>query len=169
MITADYLKAHLGLEPLPHEGGYFAETYRASGQLPADLLPAACGGPRSPSTAIYYLLTPDTFSALHRLPGDEVYHFYLGDPIDLLILHPDGKGELRRLGQDLPAGMSLQTVVPGGTFQGSRLVPGGTYALLGTTMAPGFDFADFQAGDRDQLLAAYPAFSEEIRARTAPG
>ena len=166
MISAAFLKEHLGLEPLPEEGGYFAETYRSPVSLAADCLPHTYADPRSLATAIYYLLTPDTFSALHRLPGDEVYHFYLGDPVELVLLRPDGQGEVVALGHDLAAGMQVQAVAPGGVWQGSRLVDGGRFALLGTTMAPGFAFDDFQLADRTALLSAYPAFAAHIRALT---
>jgi len=162
MITVDYLMAHLGLEPLPEEGGYFAETYRSPMQIPGECLPLRYTDSRPCATAIYYLLTPDTFSALHRLPGDEIYHVYLGDPVDLLLLHPDGRGEVVTLGQDLEAGMRLQTVAPGGAWQGSRLRDGGHFALLGTTMAPGFAFEDFQLARREALLQTYPAFADWI-------
>ena len=162
MITVDYLKDQLGLAPLPEEGGFFAETYRSPVQIPADCLPRRYTGSRSAGTAIYYLLTPDTFSALHRLPGDEIYHFYLGDPVDLFLLSTDGRGEVITLGQDLEVGMQLQTVAPGGAWQGSRLRDAGRFALLGTTMAPGFAFEDFELGDREALLREYPAFTDWI-------
>jgi uncharacterized protein len=162
-VNADAIKRLLGLEPLPLEGGYYVQTYRSDVALPASALPEPYEGSRRISTAIYYLLTPDTFSALHRLAGDEVYHFYLGDPVELLVLRPDGGGEVVRLGQDLEAGMRVQTVVSGGCWQGSRLAAGGDCALLGTTMAPGFDWQDFEAGDGDGLCSEYPDFEREIR------
>ena len=162
MITVDFLMAHLGLVPLPVEGGFFVQTYQSSLRIPRQSLPGLYPADRSIATAIYYLLTPDTFSALHRLPGDEIYHVYLGDPVDLLLLHPDGRGEVLTLGQDLEAGMRLQTVAPGGTWQGSRLRDGGRFALLGTTMAPGFAVEDFELGKRETLLDVYPAFADEI-------
>ncbi len=165
-MTVEALKQLLGLEPLPGEGGYYAETYRAALRLPAEALPPVYAGARNLATAIFYLLTPDTFSALHRLPGDEVYHCYLGDPVELLQLHADGSGTVTVLGRDLAAGMKLQHVVPGGCWQGSRLAEGGAWALLGTTMAPGFAFEDFEAADRDALLARYPAFADWITALT---
>lgn len=161
-MNADELKRHLGLEPLPVEGGYYNQTYRSDIALPETALPERFKGPHSVSTAIYFLLTPDTFSAMHRLPGDEVYHFYLGDPVELLTLAPDGSGEVVHLGQDLEAGMCLQTVVPGGCWQGSHLTEGGDYALLGTTMAPGFEWQDFEAGDGSALAIQYPEFHDRI-------
>lgn len=159
----------LGLEPLPGEGGRYVETYRSPIDLPASTLPSAFGDPRSLSTAIYFLHTPDTRSLFHRLPGDEVYHHYLGDPLDLWILQPDRRGTHAVLGPDLHGGMRPQRVVPGGCWQGSRLAPGGFhgYALIGTTMAPGFSFDDLEIGGRDALLAAYPDWAEAIEALTA--
>ena len=145
MLTAKQVQELFKLQPLQPEGGYFAETYR------------------SPlSTAIYYMLTPDTFSAMHRLKGDEIYHFYLGDPVEMLMLKPDGSAEALLLGQNVTAGMRVQHTVPGGTWQGSRLASGGKFALMGTTMAPGFDPKDYEAGHRDALSAQYPAYAPLI-------
>ncbi len=161
-MNAEELKRHLGLEPLPIEGGYYTQTYRSDIALSESALPERFGGGHRASTAIYFLLTPDTFSAMHRLPGDEVYHFYLGDPVELLVLAPDGRGQVVRLGQDLEAGMCVQAVVPGGCWQGSRLADGGELGLLGTTMAPGFEWQDFEAGDGGALAAQYPDFRDRI-------
>jgi predicted cupin superfamily sugar epimerase len=166
MLTAAEVMALLDLRPLPVEGGYYRETYRSAVTLPAAALPPRYGGGRCAGTAIYYLLTPDTFSALHRLPADEVFHFYLGDPVEMLQLSPDGGGRVVTLGHDLCAGQSPQVVVPAGAWQGSRLADGGRFALLGTTMAPGFDFADYEPGDRAALLTQYPAFAGLIRRLT---
>lgn len=175
-MTAEAIIACLGLRPLPIEGGYYAETYRAPETLAAAALPPRYPGPRSLSTSIYYLLTPTTCSILHRLRGDEVYHFYLGDPVELVLLFgdsdgdgdgaPSGRGERRILGPDLRRGERPQAVVPAGTWQGSRLVAGGRVALLGTTMAPGFDPGDFEAGERGALLRSHPGFRREIEALT---
>jgi predicted cupin superfamily sugar epimerase len=165
MPTAQEIIELLRLQPLPHEGGYYRETYRSDDQLPAATLPRY-GQDKAAGTAIFYLLTPETFSALHRLPTDEVFHFYLGDAVEMLHLYPDGRGQTVTLGPDLFAGQSPQVVVPRGVWQGSRLVPGGSYALLGTTMAPGFDFTDYEAGERDALAAQYPAFADWIRQLT---
>jgi predicted cupin superfamily sugar epimerase len=164
MSTADELVRLMHLQPLPREGGWYRETYRSSLQLPANLLTSRYSAARSVSTAIYYLLTPDTFSALHRLPTDEVFHFYFGDPVEMLQLGPtpqDG-GRIITLGSDILAGQQVQTVVPAGVWQGSVLRAGGAFALMGTTMAPGFDFADYEAADRDALIAAFPDFARRI-------
>ena len=162
----------LDLKPHPAEGGFFRETYRSDATLPADPGEArASGAPaRSLATAIYYLLTPDTWSALHRLPSDEIFHFYLGDPVEMLLLRPEGTGATVLLGSDLVAGMRPQLVVPRGVWQGARLREGGRWALLGTTVAPGFEYADYETGARGDLLAAYPAHAPMIVAltRTAP-
>ena len=162
-MTAEEVIALLGLEPLPREGGFYAETYRSPRKGNDG---SASGKPRSLATAIYYLLTPSAFSALHRLPADEVYHFYCGDPVEMLLLGPDGSGETVILGSDLAAGQRPQRVVEAGVWQGSRLVPGGAWALLGTTMAPGFAPEDFEPGDRSELIRRYPGFSEHIVALT---
>jgi predicted cupin superfamily sugar epimerase len=143
----------LDLRPLPGEGGLFRETYRSR---------AFVEGNRSLATAIYYLLTPDHVSLMHRVRGDEVFHFYLGDPVEMLQLRADGNGDVFVLGTDLAAGMRPQLVVPGGVWQGAALRAGGTFALLGTTMSPGFDVADFELGDRAALTSKFAAFTKEI-------
>jgi predicted cupin superfamily sugar epimerase len=166
VLTVEQLKALLNLRPLAMEGGYFAETYRSPEEIPAAALPARYRGSKPFGTAIYFLLTPDTFSALHRLATDEIYHFYLGDPVEILQLRPDGSGRIVVLGHDLTAGMHPQLTVPKETWQGARLRPGGAFALMGTTMAPGFDFGDFEAGRKAALLAEYPGFEDVILSLT---
>jgi predicted cupin superfamily sugar epimerase len=165
-MDADQIQALLHLQPLSVEGGFFTESYRSAETIPAEALPGRYGGPRPHSTAIYFLLTPDTCSRLHRLRTDEVWHFYLGDPVELLQLAPAGSGQVVLIGADLEAGQRPQVVVPRGTWMGARLQPGGRFALLGTTMAPGFDPADFEAGEREALLQSYPEFSSLIVALT---
>jgi predicted cupin superfamily sugar epimerase len=160
MTTPDEIIRLLQLTPHPEEGGYFRETYRSHGNFHPG---PPFEGDRSWSTAIYYLLTAESFSAMHRLPGDELFHFYLGDPVEMLELLPRGEGRVTTLGPDLRT-MRLQHLVPGGIWQGSRLAAGGTWALLGTTMAPGFDFADYEHGDAG-LMASHPEFRAMIAAR----
>jgi predicted cupin superfamily sugar epimerase len=167
MLTAEQVIAVLGLQPLPLEGGFYRETYRSADQLPAGSLPCY-GRSKVACTAIYYLLTSDTCSALHRLPTDEIFHFYVGDPVRMLQLFPDGRGHLITLGPDLVAGQAPQVVVSRGVWQGSLLNPGGAFALLGTTMAPGFDFDDYEPGDREVLIRQYPTFRDWIERLTAP-
>lgn len=166
-ITAQEVIDILGLEPHPEEGGYFSETHRSGERFDAAHLPARYGAPRCHSTAIYYLLTPDTYSHMHRLETDEVFHFYLGDPCEMVQLHPDGSGEVLVLGPDLLAGQRPQVVVPCGSWQGMRLLPGGAFGLMGCTVAPGFEFADYAHGLREPLMQQYPDFMDNIRSLTA--
>jgi predicted cupin superfamily sugar epimerase len=162
MFTVAEIIAKLQLEAHPMEGGYYRETYRSTEEIAASALPSRYQGSRSHSTAIYYLLTPEGFSAMHRLSTDEVFHFYLGDPVEMLQLLPDGSGKVIKLGADITAGENPQLVVPRGVWQGSQLIPGGNFALLGATVAPGFDFADYEAGLRDALSESYPDFKHLI-------
>lgn len=166
MVSVDQIRQILNLQPHPAEGGFFAETYRSKECIPAGLFPLHHNGVRSVSTAIYYLLTPESCSTMHRLPTDEIFHFYMGDPVEMLQLFPDRSGRVITLGANILDGMRPQVVVPGSTWQGARLRPGGSFALLGTTMAPGFDYADYEAGLRHELLDAYPRFREMIEALT---
>jgi uncharacterized protein len=166
MMNAAKIRDLLKMQPLPIEGGYFAETYRSGVMIPKGVLPAGYQGDRSVATAIYYLLTPDTFSALHRLRGDEIFHFYLGDPVEMLELYAGGTGSITVLGKDIGLGQKLQHVVTAGVWQGCRLSAGGEYALLGTTVSPGFDYEDYETGPRDELTARYPSFKEKIEALT---
>ena len=165
-MDIENLKRTLNLKPLPEEGGFYAETYRSNETLARGALPHRYAGDRHLGTAIYFLLTPGTFSAMHRLASDETYHFYLGDPVELLCLRENGSGETVTIGTEFERGMRPQFTVSRGTWQGSRLRPGGEFALLGTTMAPGFEFADFELGDRPTLSERYPQFSEMIRQLT---
>jgi predicted cupin superfamily sugar epimerase len=166
-MTAEEIIALLKLKPHPKEGGFFAETYRAEEEIPRGVLPQRYTGLRAFGTCIYYLLTPATFSAMHRLQSDEIFHFYLGDPIEMLQLLPGGTGQTVVLGSDLRAGMQPQVIVTRGVWQGSRLVAGGKFALLGCTVAPGFDFADYEHGRREDLIRSHPQFREKIVALTA--
>jgi hypothetical protein len=167
MTAEDVIRA-LSLVPLPGEGGYYRETWRAPDTLSASALDARYGRDKPAGTAIYYLITDrfDGFSAFHRLPTDEVFHFYLGDPVEQWRLHDGGRVERVVLGHDLLGGHVVQTVAPRGAWQGSRLCPGGRFALLGTTMAPGFDPQDYEHGDRAMLLARYPDAREVVLALT---
>ncbi|MFD5696787.1 cupin domain-containing protein [Streptomyces lasiicapitis] len=161
-VTAEELAARYGLEPLPFEGGRFRQTWVGPPGPPgaADARDAA---PHPAGTAIIMLLTATAgdFSAMHRLPTDEVWHFYQGDPLDLLLLWPDGRDELRILGDG--DGEEFQLVVPAGTWMGARVRNGGEWSLFGTTMAPGFLESDYEGGDPDELAARYPQQAELIR------
>ena len=162
MITAEDVIKKLGLKPLPEEGGYFKETYRSPGALPARTLGIDGNGERVVSTAIYYLLVPTSFSALHRLKSDEIFHFYSGDPVEMIQIDPDGNLKQFIIGPDIFKGHTPQVVVPAGTWQASRLKPGGQWALLGTTVAPGFEFEDFEMGDQDKMSDRFPQHRTEI-------
>lgn len=156
----------LNLEPLPLEGGYFRRTYESQEWVEAGESGGRQRSRRRVATAIYYLITQEAFSAMHRLASDEIFHFYLGDPVEMLKLYPDGTGEIVMIGADLRAGMSPQVVVPRGVWQGSRLAPGGRFALLGTTVAPGFEYEDYEHGDREALTRQYPAYRAVIESLT---
>lgn len=162
MLSASDIIRFLNLKPLPQEGGFYNEVYRADEHIGEDCLPDRYSGKRSFCTAIYYLLTPDVFSALHRLPSDELFHFYLGDPVNMVNLFPDGSGKMITLGTDIAAGESLFVNVPKGVWQGCSLKKGGSFALLGVTVSPGFEFIDYEHGTRDGLLKEYPQFQETI-------
>jgi predicted cupin superfamily sugar epimerase len=166
MLTAEQVIQRLKLVPLTIEGGYFRETYRSELVVPAIALPGDYGGARNVSTAIYYLLTPDTFSAIHIVKSDEAFHFYAGDAVEMLQLWPDGSARVVIISNDLAAGHEPQLVVPAGVWQGCRLVRGGEWALMGCTVSPGFDYADFALADRRELIATYPAFAEMISTMT---
>jgi len=168
MIFVDEIIERLGMQLHPEEGGYFVQTYKSEEVILKDGLPGRYPSERAFGTAIFYLLTPDTFSALHRLTSDEIFHFYLGDAVTMLQLHPDGSSKVVTLGQDIRGGQELQVVVPRGTWQGSFLNEGGEFALLGCTVAPGFEYEDYEAGSREALVERYPEAREMI-VRLTPG
>jgi uncharacterized protein len=165
-VTAEELIASLSLQPHPKEGGFFRETYRSVESCAKPHLPPRYSSDRSFGTAIYYLLTPSSISAMHRLASDEIFHFYLGDPVRMLQLGPGSQSRELTLGTDLNSGHQMQVVVPRGVWQGSLLAEGGRFALLGCTVAPGFDYADYEHGKRDELVAQYPAFAKLIEQLT---
>ncbi len=166
-MTAEDLKKLLGLQPHPREGGWYVRTYEAAELIAAEAFSdARYAGARLTGTAIYYLLEPETFSEMHRLQSDEVFHFYAGDAVEMLQLRKGGTGATIVIGNDLLRGQRPQAVVERGVWQGSRLVKGGRWALLGCTVSPGFEFEDYESGDRAQLCAGWPDFAEEIRALT---
>jgi len=153
MHTPETIIRMLALQPHPLEGGYFRETFRDAH-----------------GTAIYYLLTGPGVSEMHALPGAEVYHFYSGDPLETLLLKPDGTGEIVRLGSDVAAGQRPQLVIPGGVWQGSTRIRGPHgYSLIGATMAPGFAYVDYVRGTRNELSDGWPEFADAIAQRTPNG
>ncbi|MHC4103369.1 MAG: cupin domain-containing protein [Planctomycetota bacterium] len=156
MTTAEEIIKFFGMRPLEREGGYYVQTYRASEKIPHASLPVRYTGERTFATAILYLLTPDTVSNLHRLISDEVWHFYFGDSVTMLNLYPDSSSKVIDLGSDMTKGQCVQVTVPKGTWQGAFLKHGGKFALMGTTMAPGFELDDFELAKRAELLELYP-------------
>jgi uncharacterized protein len=151
-MTADEIKQLLGLAPHPREGGWFVQTWRSEEVIPQGALPERYQSARHAGTCIYYLLEPETFSEMHRLTSDEIFHFYSGDPVEVLQIAPDGSAKRVVLGSDLAAGQHVQLVVPKSVWQGSRLVAGGSVALLGCSVSPGFEYADYEIGSREALL-----------------
>jgi predicted cupin superfamily sugar epimerase len=169
--SADDLISLYGFEPLPVEGGVFRQTYRSDDVLPAAGLPPRYCRDKPAGTAILYLFTADvdSFSAMHCLPTDEIYHFYLGDAVEMLQLYQDGRCERIILGQDVLAGQRVQHVAPRDVWMGSHLLEGGEWALVGTTMAPGFTPDDYEGGERAALIHQYPDAAELIIRLTRPG
>ena len=155
----DQLIVHLGLEPLPLEGGLFRQTW--VGEIRDG---------RPVGTAIVVLLAADGghFSALHRLPIDEVWYFQSGDPIELLLLEPGTPGRVVTMGPGVLNGHELQVVVPAGTWMGARVAPDGDWGLFATSMAPGFLPSDYDPGDAEALIGEWPSHAERIRALTRP-
>jgi hypothetical protein len=148
-VSADEIVRALRLQPHPKEKGFFRETYRSEH-----------------STAIYFLLTSDGFSEMHCLRSDEILHFYAGSPADMLQLYEDGSGKVIRLGSNLALGEQPQIVVPRGTWQGMRTA--GDFTFFGCTVAPPFQYTDYESGDRTELIARYSQFKDLITLLTNP-
>ena len=151
----------LSLQPHP-EGGYYARTYESDLRLTKESLPSEFNGDRLVSTAIYFLLPGNQYSAFHRIKSDELWHYYDGCGLCICVIHPDGRGEQLWLGKDMDRGFSFQHVVPAGSWFASKPVKVDDFTLCGCTVAPGFDFADFEMADRDTLLNAYPQHKKWI-------
>lgn len=158
MLTAQQLINRYQLQPHP-EGGYYLQTYCSTEKIAADALPDRFAGDRYYSTAIYFLLEGKQFSAFHRIQSDELWHFYTGNGLHIYVIHPDGRGEVLKLGSDIQNGYSFQQVVPAGCWFASRPLDENGFSFVGCTVAPGFDFADFEMGKKEELLKAYPAYS----------
>lgn len=153
--------ARLGLAPHP-EGGWFRETYRAVETIPAAGLPERFTGDRSFSTAIYFLLESGQFSALHRIKSDELWFFHAGAPLSIHCLTVDGQHRALTLGPNPNRDEGLQAIVPAGSWFGAQPLAADSFSLVSCTVAPGFDFADFEMGSRDELLALFPQQREII-------
>jgi predicted cupin superfamily sugar epimerase len=156
---------HLDLESHP-EGGYYRETYRSDESVPKEGLPDRFDGPRNMAALIYFLLPAESFSALHRIRQDEIWHFYAGDPITLHQIAPDGSYATQTLGRVVTEGQQLHTVVPAETWFGATVDADDGYGLAGSTTAPAFEFADFELADREALVKAFPQHAGVIERLT---
>jgi predicted cupin superfamily sugar epimerase len=154
-LTAKTLIDNFNLLPHP-EGGYYRETYRSSELISQTGLPARFPGERAFATAIYFLLETGNFSAFHRIKSEECWHFYAGDALHVHAIHPDGQYELIKLGNDIEKGETFQAVIPLGAWFASETAAGGNFSFVGCTVAPGFDFADFELAKREELSALFP-------------
>ncbi|HAS92661.1 MAG TPA: hypothetical protein DCS12_10675 [Clostridiales bacterium] len=154
----------LELVPLEGEEGLYFEAYRSEEFVDKNSLPQRYGAERCFYTSIYYLITTENYSHLHKVKSDEIFHFYLGDPVEMLNLFPDGSFKKIILGQNILGGEKLQYLVPLDVWQGARLKKGGSFALLGTTVSPGFEFEDFisAAKYRDEIMQKYVNIKSQI-------
>lgn len=153
----------LGLIAHP-EGGYFKETYRSDGEIEKEALPERYTGNRSFSTAIYFLLKGNEFSAFHRIASDEIWHFYAGSSVTIHMILPDGKLKQVIVGPDIEKGECFQGIIPAGAWFGARVNEPDNFTLVGCTVAPGFDFADFELGKEKELKELFPQHTELIKA-----
>ena len=158
--TAESWVAALSLLPHP-EGGYFKETYRSTDTIPKGVFSDRFAGPRNVSTGIYYLLEKGHFSAFHRIRSDEMWHFYAGGALDLHMLDAQGH-HMVRIGRDVTQGEKLQFVVPAGTWFAATPAHGSAFSLLGCTVSPGFDFADFEMAGARELRQQYPRHADIV-------
>lgn len=154
-MNAAYFIEALNLRPHP-EGGWFKETYRSDEVILQNHLPGRFSGSRNFSTAIYFLLEGKSFSAFHRIQSDELWHFYSGSGITVYVIMPGGESQILKLGHDIRAGEQMQAVVKAGCWFASEVTKVDSFSLAGCTVAPGFDFADFELAKRDELLKLFP-------------
>jgi predicted cupin superfamily sugar epimerase len=161
-LTAQQLIDRYNLLPHP-EGGYYKETYRSAEIITEDALPARFPGDRCFATAIYFLLEEGNFSAFHRIKSDECWHFYAGDPLNIYMIDKDGSLHTICLGNDISNGQCFQFVVPAGYWFASEPAENSTYSFVGCTVAPGFDFTDFEMAKAGTLIAVYPQYADLIR------
>lgn len=171
MPNAQAIKDWLKLAPNPQEGGFLANVYQSPITIPGKVLEKfpPTDPPRSICGAIYYFLEWPGRSVMHRVTGDMLYHFYAGDPVQMLLLHPEASpvhAEVCTFGNNLALHQSPMKVIPGGTWLGSRLMLGGSWALMGVSLAPGFDPVDYSIGKRDELIKGYPEQADLIRQLT---
>ncbi len=165
MLSSAQVIEILKLHPLPIEGGYFGVTYTSDERLPASVLPPRYKADRDLGGAIYYLETSEQFSSMHRLPTDEIYYYHFGDPVEMLLLSPQGDTQRLLLGMDLLNDQRPQILVPRFWWQGSRPLPDGDYgySLLSTSMAPGYHPNDPEFASREELIMKYPDEEKMIK------
>jgi len=168
MYSSDEWIRLLDLKPHP-EGGYYRETYRSPERTDTCCLPSGFKGCRSIATAIYYLLRAGEISAFHRIRSDEIWHHYAGEPLELHMLLEDGEYTIVKLGMELSKGELPQLVIPAYTWFGASTPDGVSYSLVGCTVAPGFDFRDFELGQEDDLLRRFPQHTRAISMLTRDG
>jgi len=148
------------------EGGHYKEVYRSKEIISTVGLPARFNGQRPFSTAIYFLMEDNQFSAFHRIKSDECWHFYTGIGLHIYVLYSEGRGEMLKLGDDLGNGYSFQQIVPAGCWFAAKPVHDNGFSFVGCTVAPGFDFADFELAKKEKLVNEYPRYSEWINMLT---
>ncbi len=165
MRDLQYWIDKLQLKPHP-EGGFYRETYRAALQIQKPALPDGFHGPRNASTAIYFLIDGQNFSAFHRIAADEMWHFYAGSALAVEVIDPAGRHSQILIGSDPDAGEAFQAIVPAGCWFASHVRDSSSFSLVGCTVAPGFDFADFEIADRAQLTGQHPQHGELIKRLT---
>ena len=161
MSITDQLIQKYNLEPHP-EGGWYKQTYKSNEQIPGNALPERFGANRTFSTAIYFLLEKGNFSAFHRIKSDECWHFYAGDPLVIYVIDHNEELKIISLGNDLEKGQAFQYVVPANCWFASRPAPGSEYCFVGCTVAPGFEFEDFELANAAELSAIYPEHKKII-------
>jgi predicted cupin superfamily sugar epimerase len=161
-VTVQHLIKRFDLFPHP-EGGYYKETYRSAETIPATASPGPFPAGRNFSTAIYFLLEQGNFSAFHKIQSDECWHFYSGGALLVHIIHLNGVMETVILGNDLNHGQTFQYVVPAGCWFASEPAPGSAFSFVGCTVAPGFDFADFEMAKANDLIKLYPQYEKIIK------
>ncbi len=164
--TAQEWIDRLDLKPLEIEGGYYREICRSDETIEANKLPVRYATPRAMYTSIYYLLTPESCSLMHRLQTDELFTFVAGDPVNMLLLYETGTGREVRIGNSGEPGIEPHFCVPRRVWQGCNLESGGKFALLTATVAPGFDRLDFELGKRNALVETYSSFKWRIKSLT---
>ena len=160
-ITGQDWIEKLNLQKHP-DGGYYRETYRCSDIINQDQSLTRYTGERNVSTAIYYLLIDKDFSAFHKLKSDEIFHFYSGSALEVHIISDQGEYSYFKLGNDLNNDENLQLIIPHGNWFASRVSEPNSYSLIGCTVAPGFNFADFTLGEREELIRLYPQHEKII-------